>query len=107
MTIRVHGFEFTPGALEQALQWKQVRAIYGFPHHVRASPIDDDSRLRGILSAFDTELFKPHSEKDRSLVVRTSACLPSKDLPLFFALAKQLPNHRFVLAVVQRSRGLC
>jgi glycosyltransferase involved in cell wall biosynthesis len=99
VTIRVHGFEFTPGALERALQWKQVRAIYGFPHHVRASPIDD-SRLRGIPSAFDTELFKPHSEKDRSLVVRTSACLPSKDLPLFFALAKQLPNHRFVLAVV-------
>ena len=55
VTIRVHGFEFTPDAMKQAFQWKQVRALYGIPHHVAASGIGD-LRLLGIPSAFDTEL---------------------------------------------------
>jgi glycosyltransferase involved in cell wall biosynthesis len=99
VTARVHGFEFTNEVLEQALGWKAMRAIYAFPHHVAASP-RPDPRLRMIPSAFDTQLFKPNPDKDRRLVLRTAPGLPSKDIPLFFALAKELPEHRFVLTVV-------
>lgn len=99
VTIRVHGFEFSGEALHEALSWDRVHAIYGFPHHVAASA-RAGARLCAIPSAFDTDLFKPSAGKDRRLVVRTSAGVPSKDLPLFFELAKRLPNHRFVLAVV-------
>lgn len=107
VTIRVHGFEFTGEALEQALSWDRVYAIYGFPHHVAASA-RADGKLRAIPSAFDTDLFTPGEAKDRRLVVRTSAGLPSKDLALFFELAKRLPDHRFVLAAVTcKDRETC
>jgi glycosyltransferase involved in cell wall biosynthesis len=76
-----------------------MRGIYAFPHHVAASP-RPDPRLRMVPSAFDTELFRPTPNKDRRLVVRTAPGLASKDIPLFFELAKQLPEHRFVLTVV-------
>ena len=99
ITARIHGFEFTPQSLKAAFLWQNLRAIYGFPHHVAAAP-KLDSRLRMVRSAFDTELFKPYAEKDRRLVVRTAPGLPSKDIPMFFEIAKRLPDHRFVLTVV-------
>jgi glycosyltransferase involved in cell wall biosynthesis len=53
-----------------------------------------------MASAFDTALFHPEPNKDRHLVIRTGAALASKDLELFFDVAKRLPDYRFVLAVV-------
>jgi glycosyltransferase involved in cell wall biosynthesis len=99
VTIRVHGFELTSDALDDAFRWPRVRAIYGAPHQVAESP-RADLRVRALVGAFDTELFKPYPGKDRRLVLRTSAGLASKDLSLFFELAKRLPRHRFVLAAV-------
>jgi hypothetical protein len=54
-----------------------------------------------MASAFDTSLFHPEPNKDRHLVIRTSAALASKDLELFFDVAKRLPDYRFVLAAVE------
>ena len=53
-----------------------------------------------MAAAFDTTLFQPFAEKDRRLVVRTGTALPSKDLMLFFEVAKKLPQHRFVMAAI-------
>ena len=50
--------------------------------------------------AFETALFRLSSNKNRHLVVRTGAGLPSKDIPFFFELAKRLPDFRFVIALV-------
>lgn len=99
VTIRPHGFEFTPELLRRMLQHSWVRAVYAFPHQVAAAGLADP-RLRALPAAFDSELFKPYRRKDRTLVVRTAAALPSKDIPLFFELAKRLPGHRFVFAGV-------
>jgi len=56
--------------------------------------------LKSVPSAFDSTLFKPTLSKDRTLVVRTAAPLPSKELSFFFDLAERLPSFRFVLALV-------
>ncbi len=97
VTLRLHGFEVTPKGLRDILKRRWVRSIHAFPHHLK-SVGRADSRLRALPSAFDTTLFRPHAQKDRRLVIRTSAALPSKDLPFFLELAKRLPDHRFVLA---------
>jgi hypothetical protein len=99
VTIRLHGFEVTPDGIRALLDQPWVRAIYAFPHHLRA--IDRvDPRLQAVPAAFDTSLFRPHPQKDRRLAIRTGAALPSKDLPFFFELAKRLPDYRFVLAAI-------
>jgi glycosyltransferase involved in cell wall biosynthesis len=60
----------------------------------------DDPKLHAVPAAFDTTLFRPCADKDRRLVLRAGAALPSKDMPLFLELAKRLPEFRFVLAAV-------
>jgi glycosyltransferase involved in cell wall biosynthesis len=99
VTVRLHGFDTTPDSGRALLALPWVRAVYGFPHHLslieRAHP-----KLRGVPAVFDTTLFRPHAEKDRRMVLRASAALPSKELPFFFELAKRLPDYRFVLAAI-------
>jgi glycosyltransferase involved in cell wall biosynthesis len=97
VTVRAHGFDATPDSVRAVLEHPWVHAIYAFPHHVRAVG-GSDPRLCAVPVAFDTTMFRPHAQKDRRLVVRTSAALPSKDLPFFCELAKRLPDYRFVLA---------
>lgn len=97
MTARAHGFEFNSGSLGRMLDWPWVRRIYLFPHQM---PVGADARLRAMNSGFETPLFKPRSDKDRKLVVRTAAGLASKDLQFMFELAKRLPDFRFVVAAV-------
>jgi glycosyltransferase involved in cell wall biosynthesis len=99
VTIRLHGFDVTAEGVRAMLDQPWVRAIYGFPHHLGAVG-RADPRLIEVPTAFDTVLFRPNAEKDRCLVVRASAALPSKDLPSFLQLAKLLPDHRFVLAAI-------
>src|SRR5205085_10244450 len=53
-----------------------------------------------LSAGFDTSYFHPAAEKDPRLVVRASACLPSKELELFFEVAKRMPSHRFVFCGV-------
>ena len=99
VTLRAHGFEVSRDLLVDLLDQPWVRRLYGFPHQLRL--IDaEHPRLRGVVSGFDTKLFAPRAEKDRRLVVRTVAGLPSKDLPLFFEVAARRPEYRFVLAAV-------
>jgi hypothetical protein len=80
VTVRAHGFDTTPASLRAALEHFGY-AMYAFPHHVGLSGIG--SAPRAVPAAFDTTMFRPHAQKDRRLVVRAGAALPSKDL-LFF-----------------------
>jgi hypothetical protein len=98
VTVRAHGFEVTDQGIRQMLELPSLRRAFFFPHQITSFP--NEPRLKPMTCAFDTTLFGPEPKKDRHLVVRTSAGLASKDLQLFFEVAKRLPGHQFVLAVV-------
>ena len=95
--VQTHGFEFNPGTIASLLETPNV-VVHTFPHFVDPSWADHP-RVAVNVSAFDPELFPPAADKDRRLVVRTSAGLQSKDLATFLETAKRCPDHRFVLVV--------
>jgi glycosyltransferase involved in cell wall biosynthesis len=99
LTLRMHGFDATPEQFARLLAMRCLHRCYAFPAQL-GLPGGDDPRVRSVPSAFDTSYFSPAAEKDPSLVVRAGACLPSKDIALFFEVAKRCPNHRFVFAGV-------
>jgi glycosyltransferase involved in cell wall biosynthesis len=54
--------------------------------------------------AFAPDFRAPGIAKDRRLVVRCAAGLPTKDLATFFDVARRCPGHRFLLAVARAAR---
>jgi glycosyltransferase involved in cell wall biosynthesis len=99
VTMRAHGFEFTPALARQLDDDPLVRAVFVFPHQKAALP--QLAKLQTVRSAFNPTFYRPPSHpKDRRLVFRASAGLPAKDLFSIFRLAQRLPEFRFVLAVV-------
>lgn len=99
LTLRMHGFDVTPDQFARLLSISCLHRVYAFPAQLQL-PGGDDPRLRAVASAFDTSYFAPSEEKDPYLVVRAGACLPSKEIALFFDVAKRCPRHRFVFAGV-------
>ena len=97
VTVRLHGFDTTREGLAALLSKPWLRRIYAFP--AQAALLDHpDPGVRVVPAAFDTTLFRPRRDKDCRLVVRAGTALPSKDIALFFGLAKALPDFRFVYA---------
>ena len=96
-TIRAHSFDTTEETIRFCTKRSFVKKIYCFPQH-----IDDfkDDKLQIQNTVFDTKLFKPYKNKNKRLVVRGGAALPSKSLPFFIHLAKELPEFKCILAVV-------
>ena len=96
-TIRAHSFDTTEETIRFCTKRSFVKKIYCFPQH-----IDDfnDTKLEIQNTVFDTKLFKPYKNKNKRLVVRGGAALPSKSLPFFIHLAKELPEFKCILAVV-------
>lgn len=99
LTLRMHGFDVSPDQLGRLLAMSSLHRVHAFPAQLRL-PGGDDPRMRAVPSAFDTSYFGPSDEKDSRLVVRAGACLPSKDIALFFEAAKRCPELRFVFAGV-------
>lgn len=99
ITLRLHGFDVTPEGMVNYLANESVTAVYAFPNQIARLGISDP-RLKSTPAGFDSTLFLPAKNKDRKLVVRTAAGIPSKDLPFFLEAARRLPDFRFVLAVV-------
>ena len=97
-TIRAHSFDTTKESIRFCSKRSSVKKIYCFPQH-----FDDfnDAKLKIQNTVFDTKIIKPHKNKDKRLVVRGGAALPSKSLPFFIRLAKELPDFKFILAVVK------
>lgn len=98
MTARALGCD--ADTLHQILALPGMQRVYLLP---RQQADVTDPRVRGMASAFDTTLFKPHAAKDRDLVVCTDVGLSGIDLQFVFALAKQATGHRFVIAAVTSS----
>lgn len=99
LTVRAHGFEVTPESLHALLARPAVRRVHVYENQARGLDLADP-RIAVIRNAFDTTRFSPVFEKDRRLVLRTAAALASKQLASFLELAKRLPDHRFVLAII-------
>src|SRR5262249_28094140 len=97
LTVRDHAFDFSPELLETLQSDPTVRHIYLFPH--LASLLNGREKIRPMNVAFNGELYCPAPDKDRRLVVRVGAGLPTKEMAAFFRTAQLCPNHRFVLAL--------
>ena len=50
-------------------------------------------------ACFSSTRFFPRLQRDRRLVLRAGACLPTKDLDLFIRTAALCPEYKFVLAL--------
>ena len=98
LTIRGHGFDYAPERIERLLRRPEVKRLYLFPHHAAESPASP--RIRATPAALPLDRFRPET-KDRKLVLRAGACLPTKDLELFVRAAKRLPEFRFVLCLAR------
>ncbi len=103
LTVRGHGFEYTPERVAMLEAHPAVRAIYLFPHFV-PSPLPAGSKLRAMPPVFDAERYHPGAVKDPRLVVRVAAAIPTKDLEAVIRIAARCPSHRFVLAVAHAVR---
>jgi len=99
VTLRMHGFDVTPQGFRVLMQADWLHRVYAYPHQLQLLDAPDE-RARGLPAAFDTSLFRPAAAKDPRLVVRAAACLPSKQLGLFFEVARRMPSHRFVFCGV-------
>jgi hypothetical protein len=102
MTVRGHSFEFDPQLPVKLQQASGISAVYVFPHFVTTLPSLD--KVRAVTACFDPERYFPSRRKDRNLVLRAGAALPTKDLGLFVRAARRCPKHQFVLALV-RTKG--
>ena len=100
VTVRSHGFEFTPDLLKRCTEQPAVVSIYLFPHLAMAMP-GQHPKVRGVPAAFNTTRFYPRQQRNSKMVLRTAACLDSKDIELFFEVAARCPEFTFVLALAK------
>jgi glycosyltransferase involved in cell wall biosynthesis len=100
VTLRMHGFDAQPDSCDRLLAQPWLHRLYAFPRQLELLA-SSDPRVQPVRATFDTSCFSPATKKDPRLVVRAAACLPSKDIPLFFELARRLPSHRFVFAGIK------
>ena len=98
LTFRAHGFEFSPPELRQCADQHAVRTIYLFPHLAPLIP-GDHGKIRPFPVTYDSTLMYPAPARDHRLVVRTAACLDTKDIELFIRVAARCPDYRFVLVL--------
>lgn len=99
-TCKVHGFEFQDGLLRALEAHPATARMYLFDH-LRVRVPWSSPKFRNSTSSFLPALYPPApwQEKDRRLVLRTGAGLPTKGYRDFFAIAKACPQHRFVLVI--------
>lgn len=97
MTVRGHGFEFSPELLGSLIDDPAIRRIYAFPHFAASHP--RSPKVVATPAAFNGDLYFPGEEKDPFLVVRAASAKPSKRVEEFIDAARLCPEHRFVLAL--------
>lgn len=99
VTVRAHAFDITRERLERVSAGRTTAAVYVFPHLI--PPGLRSEKIRPLPAAIDTVRFSNGARKDRQMVLRSGAGLPTKDMGMFMEAARRLPGHRFVLAVAE------
>ncbi len=95
MTVRGHGFEFHPDLIQRLQESPAVRGIFLHPH--QAEQVKAHSKVTVNRIGVHDPLYYPEP-KNRRLVFRTGAGLPTKDYELYIDLAAACPEFDFVLA---------
>jgi len=98
MTVRDHAFDLDPSLVRRLGRDGVAKRIYVFPHWLARLP--RVGALRALPVGFSGDVYTPSASKDRQLVLRVGAALPTKDFDTFFHAAVHCPEHRFVLMVV-------
>lgn len=98
LTVRGHGFEFSPALVARLDQNPTIKAAYVFPHFVGQCPGVSD-KIKPMPATFDPEYYQPSLNKDRSIVLRTGCALPTKDYSTLMEVARLCPDHQFVLVL--------
>ncbi|MGQ0431032.1 MAG: glycosyltransferase [Microthrixaceae bacterium] len=94
--VRCHGFDHNDEVIAELARDPGV-ALHLFPHMMGG--LEDHPNVTAHPVGFDPERISPTADKDRTLVVRLSAGLLTKDLDTFFLTARRCPDFRFVLGV--------
>ncbi len=102
LTVRDHGFDFSAELVAALDRHPSVAAMFMFPHRLRLCPAGTRQR-RAVAVSFNPDLHYPESPKDRSLVFRAGLAKTSKNPFEFLHIARQLPNHHFVMALCRNS----
>ena len=98
LTVRGHGFEFSPTLVARLDENPTVRAAYIFPH-LATECAGVSKKIKPLPVTFNPELYSPGHNKDRRMVLRVGCALPTKDYLTFMQVAQLCPDHRFVLVV--------
>ncbi len=95
--VRSHGFDHDPALTHHLLADRGV-LVHTFPHLIEPE-LAGHPRLVAEYTAFDDARYAPATDKDRRMVMRTSAGLFTKDLETFMVAATLCPDHHFLLVI--------
>jgi glycosyltransferase involved in cell wall biosynthesis len=103
VTIRGHSFDWSPSAARELGEQPSVKRLYLFPHFVAA--MGGHPKAFALPVAYDTGAHFPAVSKNRKLVLRLAAGLPTKGLDDFLAVANRCSDFKFVLGVSRAGGG--
>lgn len=103
VTIRGHSSDWNPSLAKELGEQLAVKRLYLFPHFVAA--MGGHPKAFSLPVAYDPVLHPPAVCKDRKLVVRLAAGLPTKGLDDVLAVANRCPDFRFILGISRADGG--
>lgn len=103
VTIRGHSFDWNPSVAKELGDTSPVSRLYLFPHFVAA--MGGHPKAFALPVAYDSGMHFPAVSKNRKLVVRLSAGLPTKALDDFLAVANRCSDFKFVLGISRAGGG--
>lgn len=103
VTIRGHSFDWNPNLAREMAEQPTVKRLYLFPHFVAA--MGGHAKAFALPVAYDTTLHQQAAVKDRNLVLRLAAGLPTKALDDVIAVSNRCPEFRFILGVSRAGGG--
>ena len=102
ITVRAHGFEFNKALINNLVNDEKIKAIYTFPtlikRHIKGKI---SKKIIPTNSCFNSNRFFPSLTKDKRLVLRAGACLPTKNIEAFIQVASRCSDYKFILAMVK------
>lgn len=98
VTIRAHSFDATEQSIEICSRIKTVKKLWVFPKYMRA---DYRPPIHPMPACYDETLYRPAPFYDQRQVVRAGAGLPGKGWEEMLAIARLVPDIKFVLIMTR------
>ncbi len=105
VTGKIHRFESSAAVVKRLANVSTIAKIYGPPHLIAlCNEESNTAKLQPFRVPINPEIHFPPLDvvrKDRRMVIRAGACLPTKNLEMFIELAAEMKGaFKFVLCVV-------